>query len=189
MKDTYETPASEGEVHSTFSKNLADYLTFSRLVTGFIILALALMGENAYIVVVLLSFLGAITDIYDGRAARRYLGEGKEGKLGKYDITIDTFFISCIIGYLAFSHITITPWIGIIWISTVIAVSLLTKGDARVLTVFEIVGVISILLITLFYDPLIFMLLIAPGMAFGIIINRRRVFHLLFRKWPDMFSR
>jgi len=189
MRDKYEAQVTTSIISSTFQRNLADYLTFSRIVISLIILTLATIGAGVYILVILLSFLGALTDIYDGKTARRYLGKDKEGKLGKHDITIDTVFISCIIGYLAFSYIIITPEIGIIWIVLVFMAFFITKADIRVLTVFEIIGVISILIITLIYNPLVFALLIAPGMTFGIIINRRRLSQLFFHKWPDIFSR
>jgi hypothetical protein len=49
--------------------------------------------------------------------------------------------------------------------------------------------VIALLVITLLYNPLVFGLIVAPAMAGGIIINRRRVLYLVFDYWPSMFSK
>jgi len=67
MRDKYEAQVTTSIISSTFQRNLADYLTFSRIVISLIILTLATIGAGVYILVILLSFLGALTDIYDAK--------------------------------------------------------------------------------------------------------------------------
>ena len=93
--------AIENVLPSFVKTRLADLLTLSRGLIGLVILSLSFIGEDAYITVVILALTGAATDIFDGRAARRYLGENREGKLGKFDLEIDTLFVLCIIGYFS----------------------------------------------------------------------------------------
>ena len=119
---------------SSFQSNLADYLTFSRIIISLIILLHAFKGEGAFISVMVLTFIGALTDMFDGRAARHYLEEGEEGNLGKYDIVVDTVFFLSIIGYLAFSRIILSPGSGTAWMVLVLAPGILSKGDKRVVT-------------------------------------------------------
>ncbi len=178
----------EGETTaSSFQRNLADYLTFSRIIISLIILLHVFKGEGAYISVMVLTFIGALTDMFDGRAARHYLEEGEEGNLGKYDIVVDTVFFLSIIGYLAFSRIIISPGIGTAWIALVLALGILSKGDQRVLTIAEIISVISILIIALKYRPSLFFFLVVPCFIGGILFEWDRFTQMIFHKWPEMF--
>jgi len=170
-------------------RNLADFLTFSRVIFGLIVLSLSLIGKSAYVTVVILTLVGATTDILDGKVARHYFGGRREGRLGKLDPAIDTLFVLCVLGYLSLSGVVIHRAIGLGWIGLVIIAALLTKRNLKVLVFCEVTTVISLLVITLLYDPLIFGLVIAPAMAAGIIINRKRVLYLVFDYWPSLFSK
>jgi len=170
-------------------RNLADFLTLSRVITGFIILSLSFMGKSAYIAVVILTLVGAATDILDGKAARHYLDENRESKLGKHDHEIDTLFVLCVLGYLSFSGVVIHRAIGLGWIGLVLIAFILSRRDLRVQVISEVTTVIALLVIALLYDPLVFGLIIAPAMTAGIIVNRRRVLYLVFDYWPSMFSK
>ena len=178
------------EENLTFLKrNLADFLTVSRIIIGLIVLSLSFIGKSAYIAVVVLTLVGAATDMLDGKVARHYLGENREGKLGKYDHEIDTIFVLCVMGYLSFSGVVIHQAIGLGWIGLVLIAYILSKGNLRVQAISEVTTVIALLVITLLYDPLIFGIIIAPVMVAGIIINRRRVLYLVFDYWPSLFSK
>ena len=170
-------------------RNLADFLTLSRVITGLIVLSLSFMGKSAYVAVVSLTLVGAATDILDGKVARHYFGEDREGRLGKYDHEIDTLFVLCVMGYLSFSGVVIHRAIGLGWIGLVLIAYILSRRDLRVLVISEVTTVIALLAIALLYDPPVFGLVIAPAMTAGIIVNRRRVLYLLFDYWPSIFSR
>ncbi len=170
-------------------RNLADFLTVSRVIIGLIVLSLSFIGKSAYIAVVILTLVGAATDILDGKVARHYLGEDREGKLGRHDVEIDTLFILCVLGYLSFSGVVIHRAIGLGWIGLVLIAYILSKRDLRVQVISEVTTVITLLVIALLYDPLVFGLIIAPAMTGGIIVNRRRVLHMIFDYWPSLFSR
>ena len=170
-------------------RNLADFLTVSRVVFGLIVLSLSFIGKSAYITVVILTLVGAATDMLDGKVARHYFGENREGRLGKHDLEIDTLFVLCVLGYLSFSGVVIHWAIGWGWIGLGLIAAILSKRNLKVIIVTEVTTVIALLVITLLYDPLIFGIIIAPAMAAGIIINRRRVLYLLFDYWPSLFSK
>jgi len=170
-------------------RNLADFLTFSRIIIGLIVLSLSFVGKNAYITVVVLTLVGAVTDILDGKVARHYFGENGEGRLGRHDVEFDTFFVLCVLGYLSFSGVVIHPAIGLGWIGLVLIAIILYKRTMKVLVISEVTTVIALLIIALLYHPLVFGLIIAPAMTGGIIINRRRVLYLVFDYWPSLFSR
>ena len=170
-------------------RNLADFLTVSRVIIGLIVLSLSFIGKSAYIAVVILTLVGAATDILDGKVARHYFGENREGKLGKYDHEIDTLFVLCVLGYLSFSGVVIHKAIGLGWIGLVLIAYILSKRDVRVQAIFEVTTVIALLVIALLYDPLVFGLVIAPAMTAGILVNRRRVLYLIFDYWPSIFSK
>lgn len=138
---------------------------------------------------VILTLSGAATDILDGMAARHCLGENREGRMGKHDVEVDTFFVFCVLGYLTFSGIVTERALGLGWIGLVVISTLLSRRSVKVLVVSEVITVIALLLISLFYDSRVFWLLIAPVMAAGIFINRRRVLYLIFDYWPSLFSR
>ena len=166
-------------------ENLADLLTFSRLVIGLIILYLSVVGPHVYIAVVILGLMGAATDILDGRAARRYLS-GREGRLGKYDIFIDIVFIFCILAYLSFSGI-IPVVFGLGWIILATIVAMLHRNKQKILTIIEIPSVMVILAAVGFYDPGFFIVVVAPIFVLGLIFNRKRLIYLFTEKWPRMF--
>ena len=170
-------------------RNLADFLTFSRIIIGLIVLSLSFIGKSAYIAVVILTLVGAATDILDGKVARHYFGENREGRLGKHDVEIDTLFVLCVLGYLSFSGVVIHRAIGLGWIGLVLIATILYKKNLKVLVISEVTTVIALLVITLLYNPLVFGLIVAPAMASGIIINRRRVLYLVFDYWPSLFSK
>jgi len=170
-------------------RNLADFLTFSRVITGLIVLSLSFIGKSAYIAVVILTLVGAATDILDGKVARHYFGTSREGKLGKHDHEIDTFFVLCVMGYLSFSGVVIHRAIGLGWIGLVLIAYILSKKDLRVLAISVVTTEIALLVIALIYDLLLFGLIIAPIMTAGIIANRRRVLYLIFEYCPSLFSK
>ena len=117
-------------------RNLADFLTLSRVITGLIILSLSFMGKDAYIAVVILALIGGVTDIFDGKAARRYLRENRQSKLGKYDVEIDNLFVLCVIAYLSFSEIVIPKVAGLGWIGlALMAIVLSTRKGTNFNTV------------------------------------------------------
>jgi len=167
-------------------RNLADILTLTRIIIGLIILSFSFMGENAYIAVVIFTFVGAATDILDGKAARHY---SREGRLGKHDHEVDTFFVLCVMGYLSLTRIIIQPVLGFGWIGFVLITYIFSKRDLRVQIISEIATVIALLVISLFYNPLLFWLIIAPSLATGIVVNRKRVLYLTFDYWPSIFSK
>ena len=103
ISDKKFNPKVESKFIIIIKENLADFLTFSRAIIGFVILTLSLCGKNAYIVVVILSLVGGATDMFDGKVARRYL-KGKTDRLGKYDLEIDTFFVLSIIFFISISE-------------------------------------------------------------------------------------
>ena len=170
-------------------QNLADSLTVSRIIISLIVLSLSFIGKSTYVAVVILTLVGAATDILDGKVARHYFGENREGRLGKHDVEVDTFFVLCVLGYLSFSGVVIHPAIGLGWIGLVLIATILYKKNLKVLVISEVTTVITLLAITLLYDPLVFMLIVAPAMAVGIIINRRRVLYLVFDYWPSLFAK
>ncbi len=170
-------------------RNLADLLTASRAIIGFIVLSLSFIGASAYIAVVILTLVGAATDILDGKVARHYFGDNGEGRLGKHDAAIDTLFLLCVMGYLSFSGVVIPRAIGLGWVSLALIAAILSKRDLRVLVFSEVATVIALLVIALLYHPLVFWLIIVPSMTGGIFVNRRRVLYLIFDHWPAIFSK
>ena len=169
-------------------RNLADFLTLSRVITGLIILSLSFMGKDAYIAVVILALIGGATDIFDGKAARRYLRENRQSKLGKYDVETDNLFVLCVIAYLSFSEIVIPKVAGLGWIGLALMAIVLSKGKAQILILFETAGVIALLIITGLYNLKIFALIIAPTVIAGVLINHKRVLYLVFDYWPKLYS-
>lgn len=172
----------ESGIHSFLKEELADFLTLSRGIIGLVILSLSFLGKDAYIAVVILTLFG-------GKAARRYLGEDREDKLGKYDMEIDTLFVFCILGYLSFSEIVIPRAVGLGWIGLALIAALLYKRKPKILLLFEVPGVMVLLIIAALYDFKIFTFVIVPAMVAGIIINHKRVLYLVFEYWPRVFSK
>jgi len=179
----------EAEGPGFLKRNLADFLTFSRLISGFVVLSLSLVGKSAYLAAVILTLVAAATDMLDGRVARHYFGLSREGRLGKHDLEIDTLFVLCVLGYMAFSGVVIHWAIGLGWIGSVLIAAILSRRNIKVIFVAEFITVIALLVITLLYDPVIFGLVIAPAVVGGVIINHRRVLYLLFDYWPAKFSK
>jgi len=186
--DEHSLKLEEGNI-SFLKRNLADFLTFSRVIIGLTVLSMSFMGKSAYLVVVILTLVGAATDVLDGKVARRYLGLNREGKLGKHDHEIDNFFILCVMGYMSLSGVVIHIAIGLGWIGLVPIAFFLFKRDQRVLAISVVTTEIALLVIALIYDPLLFVLIIAPTMTAGIIANRRRVLYLVFEYCPSLFSK
>ena len=171
-----------------WERNLADFLTLSRAIIGLTILSLSFIGKDAYIAVVILALIGGATDIFDGKSARRYLREEKQGRLGKYDVEIDNFFVLCIIAYISFSKIVIPNVAGFGWIGLALMLIVLSKGKAQILILFETAGVIALLIITGLYDLNIFASIIFPTVIVGVLINHKRVLYLVFDYWPRLYS-
>lgn len=189
MSGNGERSLELGEGNLPFLKrNLADFLTISRGIIGLVVLTLSFAGTGAYLTVVILVFCGVATDILDGMAARHYLGESREGRMGKHDVEMDTFFLLCVFGYLTFSGIITERTLGLGWIGLVVISALLSRMSLRVLVVSEVITVITLLLVSLFYDSQVFWLFIVPAGAAGLFINRRRVLYLIFDYWPSLFS-
>ena len=179
--------AIENVLPSFVKTRLADLLTLSRVLIGLVIISLSFIGKDAYITVVILALIGAATDILDGRAARRYLGKNREGKLGKHDLAVDTLFVLCIIGYLSFSDIVIPKAIGLGWIILALVVITLQKRKPKVLFFFEIPSILALIAITGIYDSKTFFLIILPAICVAVIINHRRILYIVFEYIPKSF--
>ena len=130
-----------------------------------------------------------MADMLDGKVARHYFGDNGEGKLGKHDAEVDTLFVLCVLGYFSFSGVVVNVAAGWGWIGLVLVATIVSRRSPKVLVPAEVVTVIALLVITLLHDPLVFGVVIAPAMAGGIIVNRRRVLYLIFDYWPSMFSK
>lgn len=169
-------------------EELADLLTLSRIIIGLVIISLCFIGEDAYIAVVILALVGATTDILDGKAARRYLGENRKSKLGKYDLEVDTLFILCIIGYLSLSEIVIPRVIGLGWMGFILTAVALSRRNRKILGLIEATSILALFAVAGLYDLETFVLIIVPAMAIGTIINRKRVLYLIFEYLPKVIS-
>jgi len=172
----------------SFKERLADLLTLSRGVIGLVILSLSFIGKDAYLTVVILALVGAATDIFDGKVARRYL-KNRESKLGKYDAETDTLFVLCIIAYFSLSGIVVPRVMGLTWVGLALMAVIVSKRAPKVLLMFEIPSVLAILTITGLYDFKVFISIIAPMFFAGVIINYKRVLYLVFEHFPRVFSR
>ena len=167
---------------------LADFLTLSRVVIGLVILALSFVGSDAYMAVVILLIIGGITDVFDGRVARRYLGEKREGALGKHDLEIDTFFVLCALAYFSFSGIVIPKLVGFGWIGLAVVAIVACKRKPKILFLFEIPTVLALIISAGLYDLGLFLLIVVPAICGGLVINYKRVRYLLFEHIPNTFS-
>ena len=179
---------TENQNISSFKEGLADFLTASRAVISLVILSLSFVGKEAYIAVVILSLFGATTDIFDGKMARHYLGENRHGKLGKYDLAIDTLLVLCILGYFSLAGIVIPQLIGLTWIGLAVIVSIVLRMKVKVLASFEVSSILGILTIAGIYDLRLFGFVIMPAIFVGMIVNRDRLRYVLFDKIPNAFS-
>jgi hypothetical protein len=173
----------------SFGEMLCDLLTFSRVVIGLAVLSLSFIGKDAYLAVVILVIIGCITDMFDGRVARHYLGENREGKLGKYDLQIDTFFIFCAIAYLSLAGIVIPMVVGLGWIALAIIVIFACKRNPKVLLSFEIPSILALIMIAGLYDLKIFVFIVLPAICIGVIIEYKRIRYLFFDYFPKVFSK
>jgi len=187
-KDNKSNLTAAGETSSFLKENLADFLTLSRGIISLVILSLSFIGKDAYIGVIILVLIGAATDIFDGKAARHYLGENRTGKLGKYDLAIDTLFVLCAIGYFSLSGIVIPKVAGLGWIGLALIAVVFYKRNPKILVLFEVPSVIILLITTALYNFGIFLTIIVPAMVTGITINHKRVYYLIFEYWPKIFS-
>jgi len=173
----------------SFKERLCDLLTFSRIVIGVVVLSLGFIGKDAYLAVVILVIIGSITDMFDGRLSRHYLGENREGKLGKYDLQIDTFFIFCTLAYFSLSGIVIPMVVGLGWIALALIVILACKMNPKVLLSFEIPSILALITIAGLYDLKIFAFVVLPAICIGVIIEHKRIRYLLFDYFPKVFSK
>lgn len=180
-------PITDNGSLSLLQRNLADCLTISRVVIGLVILSLSFAGKGAYILVVTLTFVGAATDILDGKVARYYLGENREGRLGRHDHEIDTMFLLCAFAYCTFAGIVIPRVMGLSLIILGLTAIVIFKGSRKIFALVEVPTVIALLVIALLYSIEVFVLFVVPVMAIGIIINRRRVIYLVFDYGPELF--
>jgi phosphatidylglycerophosphate synthase len=173
---------------SAIKNNLADFFTLSRGIIAVIILSLSLLGKDAYTVVVALALIGAATDVLDGRTARKFLGKDRKGKLGKYDLVIDTFFVLCILAYLSLSRIVMPMALGLAWIVLAVIASSIWKFKAKVLNLFEITTILTLFAIAGIYDLKLFFILIVPATLAVVILNWDRMWYVLRVKIPGEFS-
>jgi phosphatidylglycerophosphate synthase len=160
----------------------------SRGVIGVIILSLSLIGKDAYTVVVVLALMGAATDVLDGRIARKFLSKDRKGKLGKYDLAFDTFFVLCILAYLSLSRIVMPMALGLAWIVLAVIASSVWKFKAKVLNLFEITTILTLFAIAGIYDLKLFFILIVPATLVAVIYNWDRMWHVIRVKIPGEFS-
>jgi len=172
---------------SAIKSGLADFLTLSRGGIGLIILSLSFVGNGAYTAVVILALVGAATDVLDGRAARKYLGEDREGKLGKHDLTVDTIFVLCILAYLSLSGIVVPKVLGLAWIGLAVISAFVWKLQAKALTLFEIPTILALFAIAAINDLRLFILIIVPTTLAGVIFNWHRMWYVLRVKIPRDF--
>ena len=173
---------------SSLKERLADFLTLSRVGIGLVILSLSFVGRDAYVTVVILVLVGGATDVFDGKVARRYLGENREGKLGKHDLEIDTFFVLCTLAYFSFSEIIIPRVAGLSWIGLAVVAIVVYRGKPKILLIFEIPAILALIVIAGLYDLRAFTLIVLPALCIGVIINHRRIRYQIFENFPRMFS-
>jgi phosphatidylglycerophosphate synthase len=174
--------------NSAIKNNLADTFTLSRGIIGVIILLLSFVGKDAYTAVVVLALVGAATDVLDGRTARRFISRDRKGRLGKYDLAFDTFFVLCILAYLSLSRIVMPMVLGLAWIVIALIASSVWRLKAKVLNLFEITTILALFAIAGMYDTKLFLLLIVPTTLAVVIINWDRTWHVLRVKIPGDFS-
>jgi len=173
---------------SSLKERLAGFLTLSRVVIGLVILSLSFAGRDAYITVVVLVLVGAATDVFDGKVARRYLGENREGKLGKHDLEIDTFFVLCALAYFSFSEIVIPQMVGLCWIGLAVVAIVAYRGKPKILLIFEIPAILALIISAGLYDLGLFLLIVVPALFAGTVINHKRIRYQVFENFPRYFS-
>ncbi len=173
---------------SAIKDKLADLFTLSRAVIGLVILSLSFLGKDAYITVVILALVGAATDVLDGRAARRYLGNDRRSKLGRHDLTVDTLFVLCILAYFSLSGIVVPKVLGLVWIGLGLICALIWKLKAKALNLFEIPTTLSLFAIAGIYDMRLFLMVIVPATTAGVVFNWDRMWYVIHVKIPGDFS-
>lgn len=174
-------------VASFVKQGLADFLTLCRGIFGLAIFLLSLVGEDAYVAVVVLVLMGTITDVFDGKAARHFIGEGREGKLGKYDLEVDTFFLLCIIGYFSLSGIVIPRALGLGWIGLTVAAMVLTKRSLKTLLLFENASFVGVMVVAATYNLRLFTTVIIPVLGALVLVNYKRILYIVFERLPRVF--
>ncbi len=132
--------------------------------------------------------VGAATDVFDGKVARRYLRENREGKLGKHDLEIDTFFVLCALAYFSFSEIVIPKMVGLCWIGLAVVAIVVYRGKPKILLIFEIPAILALIVIAGLYDLRAFTLIVLPALCIGVITNHRRIRYQIFENFPRIFS-
>jgi len=178
----------ESDQPSWLRARLADFLTLSRVVIGLVVLSLSFAGKDAYMAVVILLIIGGITDVFDGRVARRYLGEKREGALGKHDLKIDTLFVLCALAYFSFSEIVIPKLAGLGWIGVALIAIAAYKGKPKILLIFEIPAILALIISAGLYDLGVFLLIVVPALFAGTVINHKRIRYQLFENFPRYLS-
>ena len=178
----------ESDHPSWLKANLADFLTLSRVILGLVVLALSLVGRDAYVTVVILILIGGITDIFDGRVARRCLGEKREGKLGRHDLEIDTFFVFCALAYFSFSGIVIPTVVGLGWIGLAVIAIAVYRRKPKIFLIFEIPAMLALIICAALYDLRVFTLIVLPALCAGTIVEHKRIRHLFLETFPRYFS-
>lgn len=178
---------ADNRVGFFITEGLADFLTLCRGIFGLVILLLSLIGEDAYVAVVVLALVGTITDVFDGKAARHSLGEGREGKLGKYDVEVDTFFLLCIIGYYSLSGIVIPTALGLGWIGLAVVATILTRRSLKTLLLFENASLMGVIVVAATYDLSLFATVIIPVLGALVIVDYKRILYIVFERLPRVF--
>jgi len=163
-------------------------LTLSRVILGLVVLALSFVGRDAYVTVVILILIGGITDIFDGRVARRYLGAEREGILGKHDLEIDTFFVLCALAYFSFSGIIIPTVVGLGWIGLAVIAIAVYRGKPKILLIFEVPAILALIISAGLYDLTVFLWIVVPALFAGTVVNHKRIRYQLFENFPRYFS-
>lgn len=186
MSDSQTRSLEPEATPGSFKQGLADVLTASRGLIALSILALSVVGAEAYLAVIILTLVGGVTDIFDGKAARRY--RNQEGKLGKYDLPMDTLLVLSVVVYFSFSGIVIPEVVGLVWVGLATTIIAVYKGKRKILILFEVPTIFALVAISAIYDFRIFALLIAPVIAAGTIIERKRIHDIVTEEWPRDFS-
>ena len=186
MNDSQTRGLEPETTPSALKQGLADVLTASRGLIALSILALSFVGAAAYLDVVILTLVGGATDILDGKAARRYRNQA--GKLGKYDLPMDTLLVLSVVVYFSFSGIVIPKMVGLVWAGLATTIIAVYKGKRKILILFEVSTILALVAISAIYDFRVFALLIVPAIATGTIIERKRIHTIVTEEWPRDFS-
>jgi phosphatidylglycerophosphate synthase len=173
---------------SALKRNLADLLTASRALIGVIILLLSFIGKDAFTTVFVLALVGALTDILDGRAARRFLRKGHKGRLGRHDVAVDTLFVLCILAYVSLSGIVIRTALGLIWICLAVVCAFIWKFRNKALYPFEILTVMALFAVTAIHDLRLFLAVLMPLTVTTMALNRGRLWQVITEQIPRDYT-